>query len=273
MAFLSGLFQTHPTDDFSAASTAVVERATAHPVALPNVVAFAQALEAAHAQPLAAAATAHDALLAISTLLEHQHFVQALVHARELMTRHPGVIASSLEIIGSAYFELHFYREAVRHFAAAARYESSFATMVKNVARVHQALHASASCKMSRLVLAVLASDAFDSTIDAPGTPTRERIGALLARGETARRLGAPHLALLDFARAAQLDEKPSTSALIVLAASDLGDAKAADLAPRARASAAFLELDTRLGPVLPEWESAARAEWASVLTKLEALE
>lgn len=273
MAFLSGLFQTHPADDFSTAASSVVARVTAHPVPSPNAVAFAEALEAAHAKPLPASATASDSLLAISNLLEHQHFVQALVHARELMTRHPGTIASSLDVIGSVYFELHFYREAIRHFAAAARYESSFETMVNNVARVHQALHASASCKMSRLVLGVLASDAFDPVIDAPATGARELIGALLARGETARRLGAPHLAMLDFTRAATLDDKPSTSALIVLAASDMGDAEANALAPRARESAAFQELDARLSPVLHEWESVARVEWGGVLTKLEALE
>ena len=279
MAFLSGLFRAHPGDEVSDAAVSVVERVMHPSVAAPspNLPAFQAALEAVHAAPpmivdTGSGSTAMGQLGATTSLLEQKQFVLAIAQARDLMTRHPTVIPSSMNIIGAAFFGLHFYREAVRHYAAAARFDPYFTAMVKNLTEVHLALRATSGCRLSRLVLAVLATEAFDGVIDSSAVPN-ELIGALLARGETARRLGAPHLALHDFSRASQVEDRPSTRAMIVMAASDLGDAEALTLAPEARQSAAFGELDSRLAMVLPQWEAAAREEWAEIIKKLEALE
>lgn len=269
MAFLSGLFRPIPSGDFGELAAEIVRRFSTPDVLAPwpDLAGFRSALEAAHARPVQGAE-----LRQIGERLEAKQYALTIVEARELMSRDRSMLASCLQLIGAAYFRLHFYREAIRHYAAAARFEGSFEPMVKNLQEAQAALHATPPCRLSRLVLAVVATDAFDEVIN-DSTAPKEAIGALLARGEVARRLGAPHLAMQDFSRAENLGEYTATKTMIVLAAADLGDQAATDLAPRAKESPAFRELDSRLEPVLSHWEAAAREEWKNLLPRLEALE
>ena len=255
MAFLSGLFKVTSSTDFAEAAQSIVERVTDPSLRAPepDVAAFRAALEAeqSHRFETGSHVALVEALQTTTALLDEKHFVRAIVRGRELMSRHPAVSASCLNVIAGAFAQLFFYREAVRHYAAAARFEPYFKTVEKNLGQVNQSLRASPSCTLGRLVLAVLSTEAFDAVIDGSSTPV-EVMGALLARGEVARRLGAPHLALHDFTRAAHLGEYASTKAMIVLATADLGDREAIDLAPQAKQTPGYVELDGRLSGVLP---------------------
>ncbi len=272
MAFLSGLFKVTSSTDFGEAAQSIVRRVTDPSLraAEPDLPAFRAALEVeqSHRFESGSHVAVVEALQKTTALLDEKLFVQAIVQARELMSRHPAVSASCLNVIAGAYAQLFFYREAVRHYAAAARFEPYFKTVEKHLEQVNQALHATPSCTVAGLLLAVLSTEAFDAVIDGSST-TVEVMGALLARGEVARRLGAPHLALHDFTRAAHLGDHTSTKAMIVLATADLGDREAIDLAPRAKQTQGYRELEGRLTEVLPQWETAAREEWAGVLSKL----
>lgn len=273
MAYLSGLFQVTSSTDFAEAARSIAQRVTDPAVSapLPDLAAFRGALdsEQAHRFETGSHGSVVEALQQTTALLDEKKFVRAIVQARELMSRHPLVSASCLNIIAGAYAQLHFYREAVRHYAAAARFEPYFKTIEKNLEQVHQTLGATPKCRLGQLVLAVLATEAFDAVIDGESTPV-EVTGARLARGEVARRLGAPHLAMHDFTRACRIADRAATNAMIVLAAADLDVREAVDLSPRARETPGYRELDTRLGPVLPQWEAAAHEEWGGVLSKLE---
>ncbi len=269
MGFLSGLFRTTPSGDFDELASGIVTRMTQSDRIAPlgDLWAFRAAFDGMQATKLEPMT-----LEKIEELLEKERYVEVIAQARELISRQPSAMSQAQTLIGSAHLGLRFYRMAVRDFVSGARFEQYFETVVKNLNAVHVALHARPTCKLSRLVLGVLATDSFDATIHERAV-SKEVVAALLSRGEVARRLGAPHLALQDFARALALEDHPSTRAMIVLAAAELEDVDAEALAPRARESSAYRELDKRLAPVLPRWEATARDEWSDVITRIEALE